>query len=153
MQTSTSSSNITFIDRTHRPFIYIKFRGDIEITDENFEEYKKEYLELLMTCKQNQDKIIPIIDVSAINILSGKYMTKQMEFNKQLFKLHEKYLHFAIIYTESKVLKNLIKINMFVERTAVPVHICRSISKINKIIEQNYGENFDSSVLISKETE
>ncbi len=145
-------SKITIMKYEHRPFVYIKFRGDLEITDENFEEYKKEYLELLMTCKQNHDKIIPIIDVSSLHLLSTKYITKQMEFNKQIFSLHQKFLHFAIIYTESKTMKNLIKMNMFVEKTAVPVFICRSINKINNIIRQNFNVEFDSSLLFSQQT-
>lgn len=143
-----NQSKLTTFIFTHRPFIYIQFHN-IPITDENFEEYKKEYLELLLTCKINNDKIIPIINVNNVHPMNTQYVIKQTEFNKKIFHLNQKYLISVFIYCESKIFKELIKINMFIDKTAVPVRICRSIEKLNKSIQDNLNISFNSAMLLN----
>lgn len=133
----------------HRPFVYLEFQN-IPITDENFEEYKREYLELLFTCKQKSDKIIPIINVNSLPILPIQYILKQKQLNQELFQIHKKYLECVYIYCESKIFKELIHLNMFIEKTAVPIHICRSVVKMNRSIQSILSKTFDTKIFISQ---
>jgi hypothetical protein len=136
----------------HRPFIYIQFQ-DIPITDENFEEYKREYLELLLTCKKQKDKIIPIIDINYLPILPIPYMMKQTKMNKELFQIHKKYLYRVYIYCKNKIFQEMINMYMFVEKTAVPIHICSSFEKIDESILKEQNITFHSSIFIKTKQE
>jgi len=141
-------TRLATIHEQHRPFVFIEFHN-ISVNDENFEEYKKEYLELLVTCKRNNDKIYLIIDVNQLPALPIPYLVKQTELNKQLFNHHQKYLHCAYIYCKSKIFKKMIEFHLFIEKNAVPVKICRSVEKLNYHIEQNFNVTFDFSLYVS----
>ncbi len=136
----------------HRPFIYLQFQ-DIPITDENFEEYKREYLELLLTCKKQKDKIIPIIDINLLPILPIPYMMKQTQMNKELFQIHKKYLYRVYIYCKNRIFQEMIQMYMFVEKTAVPIHICNSFQKIDASILKEEEKVFQSAIMIENKKE
>ena len=136
----------------HRPFIYLQFQ-DIPITDENFEEYKREYLELLLTCKKQKDKIIPIIDINFLPILPIPYMMKQTQMNKELFQIHKKYLYRVYIYCKNRIFQEMIQMYMFVEKTAVPIHICNSFQNIDASILKEEERIFQSAIMIENKKE
>ena len=135
-------------DVSQYPFLYIRFH-DVQVTDENFEEYKREYLEILLDCKKQNKRLISIIDVNHLTNLSIPYMIKQSGLNRELFSIHQKYLIAVFIYCESKIFKELIKMHMLVEKPAVSLQICRSIEKLNSAILQKIDLSFDSKTFIS----
>lgn len=135
-------------DVSQHPFLYIRFHN-VEVTDENFEEYKREYLEILLDCKKQNKQLISIIDVNHLTNLSIPYMIKQSGLNRELYPIHQKYLMAVFIYCESKIFKELIKMHMFVEKPAVPLKICRSIEKLNMGIREKLNETFDTKTFIS----
>lgn len=135
-------------DLSKPPFLYIRFH-DINITDENFEEYKREYLEILLQCKKKNEMKISIVDINHLSNLSIPYMIKQSNLNRELYSIHQKYLTAVFIYCESKIFKELIKMHMFIEKPAVPLQICRSIEKLNQAITNQTNISFDSKVFIS----
>ena len=100
-------------DVSIHPFIYIRFH-DIEVTEENFEEYKREYLEILLQCKKKNEQKISIVDVNHLSNLSIPYMMKQSKLNRELYSIHQKYLIAVFIYCESKIFKELIQLHMLV---------------------------------------
>ena len=135
-------------DVSIHPFIYIRFH-DIEVTEENFEEYKREYLEILLQCKKKNEQKISIVDVNHLSNLSIPYMMKQSKLNRELYSIHQKYLIAVFIYCESKIFKELIQLHMLVEKPAVSLQICRSIEKLNHAIFKKTNHEIDSQVFIS----
>jgi hypothetical protein len=138
----------TFIS-DFRPFLYIRFH-DVNITESMFEEYKENYLKELLVCKKNKEKIILIIDVNEFAGLPLQYMVKQKEFNKQIFHLNEKYLESVFIYCKNKMMKQMIQMNMMIEKTAAPLYICRSVEKLNRNIEKYTQKTFDCQQILEK---
>ncbi len=134
-------------DVSQHPFLYIRFHN-VDVTDENFEEYKREYLEILLQCKKQNHQLISIIDVNHLSNLSIPYMIKQSGLNRELYSIHQKYLIAVFIYCESKIFKELIKMHMFVEKPAVPLQICRSIEKLNRAVCDKTNLSFDSQTFI-----
>lgn len=135
-------------DVSHHPFLYIRFHN-VDVTDENFEEYKREYLEILLQCKKQNHQLISIVDVNHLSNLSIPYMIKQSGLNKELYSIHQKYLIGVFIFCESKIFKELIKMHMLVEKPAVPLKICRSIEKLNISITEKSNISFDTKTFIS----
>lgn len=135
-------------DVSQHPFLYIRFHN-VEVTDENFEEYKREYLEILLDCKKQNKQLISIIDVNHLSNLSIPYMIKQSGMNRELYSIHQKYLTAVFIYCESKIFKELIKMHMLVEKPAVPLKICRSIEKLNSGIREKINSPINTETFIS----
>ena len=135
-------------DVSQHPFLYIRFLN-VEVTDENFEEYKREYLEILLDCKKQNKQLISIIDVNHLTNLSIPYMIKQSSMNRELYSIHQKYLIAVFIYCESKIFKELIKMHMFIEKPAVPLQICRSIEKLNSGIREKINSQINTETFIS----
>ncbi len=135
------------INLEYKPFVYIRFKN-IQINDEIFENYTRKYLELLLSCKKNKEKIYVIIDINEFETLPLPYLLKQAQFNKKIFKFNQKYLHCAYIYCKNKVFKNMIKMFMMVEKPAVPMRIIRSVSKLNQSILDNYNINVDINIFL-----
>ncbi len=132
-----------------RPFLYIRFH-DVNISESLFEEYKENYLKELLVCKQNKEKIILIIDVNELPGLPLQYMVKQKEFNKQVFHLNEKYVECVFIYCKNKMMKQMIQMNMMLEKTAAPLYICRSVEKLNRSIQKHTKKEFDCQQIMVK---
>ncbi len=137
------------INLEHKPFVYIQFKN-IQINDEIFENYTRKYLELLISCKKNKEKIYVIIDINEFESLPLPYLLKQAQFNRKIFQYNQKYLHCAYIYCKNKVFKKMIKMFMMVEKPAVPMRIIRSITKLNNSILENYKINFDCHLFLNK---
>ena len=131
------------------PFLYIRFH-DVHISDSLFEEYKENYLKQLLVCKQKKEKIVLIIDVNELPGLPLQYMVKQKEFNKKIFHLNEKYVECVFIYCKNKMMKQMIQMNMMLEKTAAPLYICRSIEKLNRSILKHTKKEFDCQQFIIK---
>ena len=104
----------------------------------------------MLVCKKNKEKIILIIDVNEFAGLPLQYMVKQKEFNKQIFHLNEKYLESVFIYCKNKMMKQMIQMNMMIEKTAAPLYICRSVEKLNRNIEKYTHKTFDCQQILEK---
>ncbi len=137
------------INLDHKPFVYVQFQN-IQINDQIFEEYTREYLELLLSCKKNKEKIYVIIDINQFESLPLPYLLKQAQFNKKVYQFNQKYLHCAYIYCKNKVFKKMIKMFMMIEKPAVPMRIIRSITKLNQSILDNYNLSFDCHVFLNE---
>ncbi len=133
------------ICKIYKPFVYIKFHN-INLNDEIFENYTKKYLELLIECKKNKEKIYVIIDINEFESLPIPYLLKQAQFNKKIFNYNQKYLHCVYIYCKNKLFKQMIKMYMMVEKTAVPLTIFRSLTKLNSSIKEKWNIDFDSHI-------
>ncbi len=132
----------------YKPFVFIRFHN-VNITNELFNEYKVEYLNILLNCKKNKEKVYMIIDINEFNSLPIPYLLQQAQFNKKIFHLNQKYLHAAYIYCKSKIFKQIISMYFLVEKNAVPLRICRSITKLNTSIKNHFNIDFDCHVFCS----
>lgn len=138
------STELASLNVSQWPFVYVKFHN-IPINDLIFENYTKNYLQLLIKCKKNKEKIYVIIDINEFESLPIPYLLKQAQFNKKIFKYNQRHLHCAYIYCKNKVFKKIIKTFMMIEKPAVPLRIVRSLTKLNKSIFDNYNIHFDSN--------
>ncbi len=81
------------------PFVYVKFIHT-NINDDSFEYYKAEYLKILLRCKEEKQKIFLFYDLNvkeANGTIPLSYLPKQIEFNKKIFDLNEKYVKVVIL--------------------------------------------------------
>ena len=131
------------------PVVYLKVDNSIEITDEIFDEYKKKYLSLLVSCKRAGDKISIIVDLN--NYLNTenipiKYIMKQVQFSKETYKFNKEYLRGVCILCKSKTFKNILNMYFAFSKPAAPFKLCRSNEKANIFLKDKCKVNFDVSI-------
>ena len=127
------------------PYVYLTLGGN-SITDDSFEEYKKYYLSLLVKCKNNNEKMILICNLDIPGDLPIKYIIKQAQFNKEIYKFNKEYVKAVCILCSNKSFKNILNLYFSVSRPAAPFKLCRSFNKINKFLLEKFNINFDSNI-------
>ena len=126
------------------PIVHFKLIGNIN--DENFEEYKVYYLNLLIKCKKHKEKIILIADLNSNYEMPMKYIFKLALFNKKIFKFNKLYLNAVLIFSQSKSFKNLLKVYLSMITPSSPYKLCSSFEKINLYLTNNLNINFDVNI-------
>ena len=109
------------------PVVYF-YTGNEEINDELFEDYKITYLNLLLKCKRNKQKMILISDLNGKNSLPIKYVMKQAMFNRKINNLNKLYVAAVCIYCKSKSFKNVLNMYFTLTKPASPYKLCTSLS-------------------------
>ena len=137
------------------PIVYLKIDNSIELTDEIFEEYKKKYLSLLVSCKRANEKIAVIFDLNNYNNTENipvKYIMKQVQFNKEIYKFNKEYLRGICILCKSKTFKNILNMYFTFSKPAAPFKLCRSNEKANIFLKDRCKVNFDVSIFNKSDT-
>jgi len=129
---------------TYWPIVYFKLIGNIN--DEHFEDYKINYLNLLIKCKKKKENILLIADLNSNYDMPMKYIFKLALFNKKLFKFNKLYLQAVCIFNQSKSFKNLLKIYLSLITPSSPYKLCSSFDKINLYLKENLDIHFDTNI-------
>lgn len=124
----------------------VQFRLIEEVNDENFENYKVNFLNLLLRCKKNKEKMLLICDLENDASIPMKYIFKLALFNKKIFKFNKLYLRGVCVLSKSKTFKNIFKIYLSLITPSAPYKLCSSYDKINNYIEKEFKINFDTYV-------
>ncbi len=124
------------------PIIYVHFHST-KLNEQNYENYKRNYLEQLVLCKRNKKKVIFIFDINEFETLPIPYLLKQAQFNKSIQNHNKEFVNGVFIYCKNKTFKNIIKFYLSVDKNPVPVKICRSVSKIDNNIKSSFKLNSD----------
>lgn len=131
------------------PVVYLKVNNTTEITDDIFDEYKKKYLSLLVNCKRSGEKMSVIFDLNNFNNTENiplKYIMRQVQFNKQIYKFNKEYLRGICILCKSKTFKNIVNMYFSFSKPAAPFKLCRSNEKANLFLKDKCNINFDISI-------
>jgi len=128
------------------PIVYLKTINGNNITDESFEEFKKMYLELLVKAKKNNEKMILICNLNTSGSLPLKYIMKQAQFNKEIYKYNKEYVKGVCILCKDKSFKNILNLYFSVAKPAAPFKLCRTYEKSNKYLLENFNVKFDVSI-------
>ena len=127
------------------PVVYF-YLGDEEINEELFENYKVNYLNLLIKCKKEKKKMILISDLNTEKSLPIKYVMKQAMFNRKINKFNELYVSAVCIYCKNKSFKNILKMYFTLTKPASPYKLCTSLEKINKFLDEKINYKFDARI-------
>ena len=143
--------NIIYFNTEQWPVVYFK-SGNVQINDENFDEYKKSYLQLLVRCKRNNEKMILICDLNSFNndneALPIKYFIKQSNFNKEMYEYNKKYLKCVCILCKNKNIKTMLNLYFSISKPASPYKLCRSMDKANLFVCEKGEIKFDISIFL-----
>jgi len=131
---------------THWPVVYIEYDSSVEITDDDFEEYKRQYTELLVRCKTEKIQIYIICNIGKALELPMKYVVKQQKLNEELFEYNKQYIKCVCVLVNSMVMKNILKLYFCCSRVASPYKITQNYTKINKYLKEKMNYTFDISV-------
>lgn len=136
-------------NKEYWPIVYFKSEIITEFNDTIFEEYQKNYLNLLIECKNKKEKIVLILNLNYFNNTNVpiKYIVKQIQFHKKIYNFNKKYLNCVIMLCKSKSFKNMINTFLNFTETAAPFKIFRNIAKANSYLTNNFKINFDISTL------
>jgi hypothetical protein len=127
------------------PIVYLKL-NDKEINENSFEEYKKYYLNLLLRCKKNNEKMVLICNLNSGRMLPLDYVMKQAQFNKEIHKFNKDYIETVCILCKEKSFKNVLNLYFTVAKPANPYKLSRSFEKINSYLKDKFNINFDVSI-------
>jgi hypothetical protein len=127
------------------PIVYFKSSGN-SVDDESFEEYKKYYLNLLIKCKKNNEKMILICNLNKLTSYPIEFVAKQAEFSKQIYNFNKLYLKCVCILCKDKSFKNILNLFFTFVKPASPYKLCRSFNKVNKYLSEKFNNNFDTNI-------
>ena len=133
------------LNTEHWPIVYFRSMNKI-MNDDLFEEYQKIYLNLLIKCKKNNEKMILITDLTNNNNdnnLPMKYLVKQVQFSNKIYEFNKKYLECVVILCKNKSFKNLIKLLISLLKQPSPHKICTSYVKANLYLLEKFNINFN----------
>jgi len=135
----------------HFPIVYMKL-NDNEINDNSFEEYKEYYLNLLLRCKKENQKLVLICNLDNTPTLPMNYIIKQSQFNKDIYKHNQAHVKTVCILCKNKSFKNILNLYFSVSKPANPFKICRSFMKVNIYLSEKFKMLFDTHIF-SDDTE
>ncbi len=132
------------------PLVYYTNTSNSFINDEIFEEFKEYYLNLLLRCKRNKEKMTLICNLNNLseNSPSLKYVMKFAQFNKTIYKFNKEYVNGVVLLSSNKCLKDLLNMFFTVSKPACPVKMCRSKEKMIKFLKDkcNYIYNINLDI-------
>ena len=137
---------------TNWPIVYFSNNNNDNVMDDiKFEELKEYYLNLLVKCKRNKEKMVLIFNLNNLNESSPsvKYVMKFAQFSKSIYKFNKEYVTGVCLYSTNKFLKDLLNIYFSVSKPACPVKICRSKEKINKFLKDKLNVNININKIIT----
>jgi len=129
--------NSNFFNLDNWPIVYIKNNNNW-LNDEILEEYKKDYLSILIRCKNNKDKIILFMDIYERTEVQMPYIKKMAEFHKNVEEYNRLYVEYIYVLCKSKIMKNIISMLLSVESPAVSCKIIRSLDKLESAFLENH---------------
>lgn len=132
------------------PLVYLKV-DDNKLNEEYFDEYKKNYLNLLIKCKRNNEKMILICDLNGLNLINNFYMNsimKQVKFTNDIYKFNKLYLTCVCILCRNKTLKNILNIFFSVIKQASPYKLCMNSEKANIYLKEKHNIDFDVNIYL-----
>jgi hypothetical protein len=134
------------------PIVYFSNNNNCNILDDTkFEELKEYYLNLLIRCKRNKEKIVLIFNLNNLNESSPsiKYVMKFAQFSKSIYKFNKEYVTGVCLLSTNKYLKDLLNVYFTVAKPACLVKICRSKEKANKFFKEKLNLNININKIIS----
>ena len=131
--------NSNFFNLDNWPIIYIK--NNNFLNDNILEEYKKDYLTILIRCKNHKEKIILFMDIYDKSEIQMPYIKKMTEFHRSIEDYNKLYVEYIYILCKSKIIKNVISMLLSVEKPAVPCKIIRSLDKLETLFLENHKKN------------
>ena len=129
----------------HWPVVLLSTDNN-ELNDESFDNYKRNYINLLLKCKNEGTKIILICSLNTNGNIPIKYIAKQSEFNKEMYNYNKEYVKCVCILCKEKSFKNILNLYFTMAKPATPYKLCRSIEKVNKYLNEVMKINFNANV-------
>ena len=132
--------NSNFFNLDNWPIIYIKNKNNF-LNDNILEEYKKDYLSILIRCKNNKEKIILFMDIYEKTEVQMPYIKKMAGFHKSVEEYNKLYVEYIYVLCKSKIMKNVISMLLSVETPAVSCKIIRSLDKLESSFLENHKKD------------
>ncbi len=127
------------------PVVYF-FIDNEKMNEETFEEYKKNYLTLLLKCKKEKQKMILISDLNNQNNLPLKYIMKQAYFNHKIHKFNEDYVSLVCVYLNNDGFTKILDMYFSICKPCCPYKVCRTYDIVNEFIKEKTDIVFDTHV-------
>ena len=124
-------------------YFYVDNNG---MNENDFEEYKKTYLKILLKCKKEKTKIILISDLNNQKNLEMKYVVKQAYFNLKIEKFNKLYVRLVCVYLNDKNLKKILNMYFNICKPYCPYKICKTYDIINLFILEKLNEEYDTNI-------
>lgn len=127
------------------PIVYFKIDSN-KLDEEYFDEYRKFYLNLLIKCKRNNEKMLLICNLNDLNNYGNfdmKFMMKQAKFSQEIYKFNKLYLTCVCILCKNKSFKNMLNIFFTIVKQAAPYKLCRTSQKANLYLKEKHNIDFD----------
>lgn len=127
------------------PIVYF-FIDNEKMNDEVFEEYKRTYLNILLKCKKENNKIILISDLNNQDNLPLKYVMKQAYFNNKIHKYNKEYVDLVCVYLNNNSFKTILDIYFSICPPCCPYKVCNTYQVINDFVKAEINKEFDTHV-------
>jgi len=133
------------------PLVYF-FVDNNEMNENDFEEYKKTYLKILLKCKKDKCQIILISDLNNQKNLDLKYVMKQAYFNLKIEKFNKLYVKTVCVLLQDSNFKKILNMYFNISKPYCPYKICKSYNIINSFIKDTLDEVYDTNIFSNLES-
>jgi len=134
----------TYFNIEKWPIVYFTANGDNQMKDEYFEDFKREYLSLLVRSKKNNEQIILICNINSSGNFEMTNIMKFAKFNKEIHAFNKAYVKCVAILCGDKSFKNILNLYFTFAKPASPYKLCRSHLKVDKYLKEKCGITFES---------
>jgi len=139
-----SNNSSTYFNIKKWPIIYFTANGDNQMKDEYFEDFKREYLSLLVKCKKSNEQIVLICNINSSGNFEMANIIKFAKFNKEIHAFNKAYVKCVAILCSDRNFKNILNIYFTFAKPASPYKLCRSHLKIDKYLKEKWEISFES---------
>jgi len=127
------------------PIVFLSTNGINIMIDDNFDNFKREYLSLLVKCKKNNEQISLICNITSTNNFDIKNIMKFANFNKEIYNFNKAYVKCVAILCADKSFKNILNLYFTFAKPSSPYKLCRSYMKVDKYFKEKWNLSIDSS--------
>jgi len=133
------------------PIVFFKTQNNFSMDDDNFDNFKISYLNLLKKCKNNKEKMVLICDLNELNTnnTNMKYIMNFAKFNKEIYKFNKEYVQGVCLMSSNKYLKDLVNIYLTFCKPACLFKICKNTNKANKFLKEKCNVQFDTNIIFN----
>jgi hypothetical protein len=140
----SNNPTTTYFNINKWPIIFFTANGDNQMMDQYFEDFKREYLSLLVRCKKNNEQIVLICNINSSGNFEMANIMKFAKFNKEIHAFNKAYVKCVAMLCADRNFKNILNIYFTFAKPASPYKLCRSHLKVDKYLKEKWGITFES---------
>ena len=135
-----------FFDVHSYPIVYMKNDNIDNLTPDIIEEYKKDYLKILIYTRDSGTKIYFIVNILKLKNIPMKHMYDIFQFSRKVKDYNQLYIAHIFILCKNSSTRTFINSFFLVEKPVCPVDIIKNTTALKTTFLERYNIDIDNIV-------